>query len=296
MPKRGVDSRPSRNRRVAASVVLFSIIVLLSPARAHAEVRAGWAWQAQRGAAPSLGPASGVPSGDLAVAWFGQPDKLTYVGIGGAGSRSLRGATLELSVDPDASNLDAAGAQIRACVIASSWEPAAPMGWDTKPLTVCDGSPDGVYSAQANSFAFRLDRMADALASAAVHGISIEPVEEPGAPFQVVFKGAAEIRLRLPPPPPTQTAEAPAPAPEPVAEGGDLEAYAPDAAPVPDGPPPSQSSESAPAALPVAAQPRPASRPVTLSAIYGMVAAFAGLALGGRVLAYLLRSRREDKS
>jgi hypothetical protein len=261
----------------------------------HAAIAAGWAWQAQRNAAPSLGPASGIPAGDVAVAWFGQPDKVAYIGIGGAGSRSLRGATLELTVDTGAPNFGVEGAQIRACVIVLAWEPAAPMGWDARPPTVCDGSPTGSYNAAANTFAFRLDALADALASAAVYGISVEPAEAPRSAFQVVFKAGDEIRLRLAAPaPPAYSPSEPAraPAPEPVVEGSELEAFAP---PVPDRPSTPEPAAPAPAALAVAAPPRPAERPVNLSAVYGMVALFGGLALGGRVLAYMLRSKREDE-
>jgi hypothetical protein len=256
-----------------------------SPAVAH-----GWAWQVQRKGAPALGAVSGIPSGDLAVAWLGQPDKMSYLGIGGAGSASLTGATLELPVDPDAPNLQAEGAQIRACLIVLEWEPAAPMPWDGKPPTVCDTSAPGRYDASSEVFAFDLDPMADALASAAVHGISIEPVESPQSSFQVAFK-AESIQLRLPAPRSGPTTEAPAPAP--VAVGEELAAYAPQ----PPGPQVSPPARTVPpsTAVAAAAPPRTSQRPVSLSAVYAMLALLAGLALGGRVVANVLRSKREDE-
>lgn len=280
-----------------ASALLSWVVVLLSAPLGHADVRAGWAWQAQRNTAPPLGPVSGVPSGDLAVAWLGQPDKLTYLGIGGAGSRSLAGATLELAVDQDAPNLGAETAQMRACVIVLSWEPAEPMGWDVKPPTVCDSSAPGRYNASGGAFAFDLGPLANALASAAVHGISIEPAESPSSSFQVVFKGGDGIRLTFAAQPSAQTNDDLAPAPIPVA-GEDLEAYAPTENPgasVPVGTAPVQTPAPPSSALAVAEPPRSKERPVSLSAVYAMLALLAGLALGGRVIAYVLRSKREDE-
>lgn len=296
MPRqRGADSGAHRRRRFAAAAVLSWIVVLASASAGHAEIRTGWAWQAQRNAAPSLGPVSGIPPGDLAVAWLGQPDKLAYLGIGGLGSGSFAGSTLELAVDSDATNLDVEGAQLRACLIVLEWEPAEPMAWDGKPPTVCETSAPGRYETSAEAFAFDLNPMADALASAAVHGISIEPAESPESSFQVVFK-AGGIRLRVPAPQSGPTNGATPPAPEPVITGEELEAFAPTEARVPQPSPRPQPTSRAPTAVAAATQRRDESRPVSLSAVYGMVALFAGLALGGRVVAYVLRSRREDES
>lgn len=284
--------------RLALTALLSWIVVLLWVPASHADVRAGWAWQAQRNAAPNLGAVSGIPAGDLAVAWFGQPDKLALLGIGGAGTPSFAGATLVLAMDPDGPNLETEAAQIRACVIVLPWEPAAPMAWDAKPATVCDDSAPGRYDASADAFTFALGPLADALASAAVHGISIEPVDAPDGPFQVVFKGGDGVALRLATPPSAQTHPDAVPAPDTVEVGSDLEDYAPPQefrASVPVGSSPVQNAPPPSSALAVAAPPRSESRPVSLSAVYGMLALLAGLTLGGRVVAYVLRSRREDE-
>lgn len=86
-------------------VLMTGAAVLCSAGAASADGRHGWAWQAQHSGTPGLGSASGIPAGDLAVAWLGQPDKLTYLGVGGPGVGPLTGATLELVVDPAAPNL-----------------------------------------------------------------------------------------------------------------------------------------------------------------------------------------------
>ncbi|MGH8973887.1 MAG: hypothetical protein ACRD0C_11875 [Acidimicrobiia bacterium] len=155
----------------------------------------GWAWEVQRGRTPNLGIAGGIPPGDLPVAWLGQPDKLAYLGLG-VGAGSLTHATLELTVDQAAPNLRVETAELRACVIVTSWAPGEPMAWDARPRTACDGAAGGRYDASAGTVRFELAAMADALSGTGAQGLAIEPAKAPSGPFQVVFKGAEAVTVR----------------------------------------------------------------------------------------------------
>ena len=177
---------------LAASMT--AAVVLGATGPAGATLAQGWAWQEQRTATPGLGTASGIPAGDLAVAWFGQPDKLTYLAAElQTDAGSLAGAVLELTIDPSAPNLRADAAQLRACAVVGAWGPGAPMAWDARPATVCDAASDGSYDAATAAFHFDLTPLAAALSAPDTRGISIEPAKEPSAPFQVVFKGADAV-------------------------------------------------------------------------------------------------------
>lgn len=161
---------------------------------ARAKMPQAWAWQAQRAGFPSLGDVSGVPAKDLAVAWFGARDKLTYLGIG---KRSLKGATLLLKIDEDASNVNVDEAELQGCVILQQWKPAKPMAWDEKPLTDCDRAATASYDESTNAFLLDLTPLAQA-SSPRTHGVSIEPVEEPKSHFQVVLKGGKAVVVQKP--------------------------------------------------------------------------------------------------
>lgn len=104
-------------RRGLVGAFVLALLLGFPPHAEGATIVQGWAWQLQRKGAPSLGSVSGIPPGGFAVAFLGQPDKLSYLGLGGAGSRSLAGATLELAMDTDAPNIEPAAAQMRACLI-----------------------------------------------------------------------------------------------------------------------------------------------------------------------------------
>lgn len=212
-------------------------------------------------------------------------------------------------------------AELRACVIVEPWEPGEPMAWDAKPGTVCDPGAGGAYDPSTATFRFDLTPVAGALSSGGGYGISIEPVEAPTGPFQVVFKGAEAVTLRLPEAAGPATPPSGSPAPEgPAPVGAPAEPPAPGAAspssdplaasptaPAPDagatfafpgpsadlvvdaGPiPPPQSPPEAPppvAAAPAAAPAAGRAPSYSLTAVYGMLMALAALPLGGRVLA-----------
>jgi hypothetical protein len=285
--------RGERSRRITVCAVLAGVLLFSLAPVVRAEVLSAWAWQAQRKAAPSLLALSGIPAGDLAVAWVGQPDKITYLGIKTAQANTLRDASLQLDVDTAAPNIDVEGAQLRACLVVLEWEYAEPMGWDARPPTICETSVPGRFDAPSSSFSFSLDPLAAPLASPSVHGISIEPVEAAASSFQVVFKPDIKLTLAAP----TSGAQSPRlpsdPTPieepvEPTTDAGNVYSSPPAVSnPTPDG--------ASSSALAVAGPRRADGRPVTLTGVYAMLIVLAGLALGGRVLAQILRTRREDE-
>jgi hypothetical protein len=246
---------------------------------ADASPRHGWAWQVQRSQLPSLGAFSGVPSGEFAVAWFGQPDKIAYLGIGGVGLEALRATDLVLAVDPDAPNASIETADIRACLILSEWEPTEPIAWDVKPTTLCDRAVEGVYDGEAGAFRFKLTALGEGLSSPDVQGISIEPAESPAEGFQVIFEGVrlevqarAEARAARGPRAPIHgEAEAPAAA-EPYA--------ATSVRPSSD-----ETALSVASAPPTEAPRTSRGRPVSMSGVYAALAALAVVLLVGRALA-----------
>lgn len=284
--------RGERSRGVTVCALLAGILLSSTPV-ARADVPAAWAWQAQRRAAPSLAAASGVPSGDLAVAWLGQPDKITYLGIKASEPNTLTGASLQLEVDEAAPNVDIEGAQVHACLVLLEWEYAEPMGWDAKPPTACDIPVPGRFDAPS-TFTFALDPLAAALASPSVRGISIEPAETPASSFQVVFKPDIKLLLASGPSGGSQ------PAPIPVETAPKAESGPPIAAGQQYSPPTTDSATPPDDATPSSAltvsggQRRDDGRPVSLTGVYVMLIVLAGLALGGRVLAQVLRSRRDE--
>ena len=284
--------RRSFTGAVAVTLVLVANVLSSLSQVARAEVLSAWAWQAQRKAAPSLAAVSGIPSGDLAVAWIGQPDKITYLGIKTAQPDTLKGASVQLEVDTAAPNIDVEGAQIRACLVVLEWEYAEPIAWDAKPPTICDTSVAGRYDAPTSSFTFALDSLAAAIASPTVQGISIEPVDAPASSFQVVFK--PDIKLMLAPRAPgSESPRLPSDPSigepvEPTTPAGDVYAAPPVSSTSPDVTPSSALNTSSGAR-------QDDERPVSLTAVYVMLIVLAGLVLGGRVLAQLLSARREDE-
>lgn len=252
--------------------------------------RQGWAWQVQRSQFPSLGALSGVPSGEFAVAWFAQPDKIAYLGIGGPAYDSHRATALEVAVDPEAPNLGVETAAIRLCLILSEWEPAEPIPWDLKPTTLCDQAAEGTYDADASAFRFELAALGEALSSAAVQGVSIEPAESPAGAFQVVFKDLRIVMaareqtsdgLEVQPPSRNRAAET----------GSEAEAYPAAAAPSS----PEQASLSVTRAGPEESPPPRTGRPISMAGVYAGLSALAILLLVGRALAQGGLSSKENE-
>lgn len=296
-------------------VVMFGVVALdgsrsaiAREAELEPKLRQAWAWQAQRGGLPDVGEASGVPKNDLAVAFLGQRDKLTYLGVHG---RSLRGANLVLEVDAEASsNLNMEEAELQACVIVQRWEPASPMAWDQKPLTDCDGAAPGKYHKRTKTFSFDLTRLARALSSAAVFGLSIEPVEQPERPFQIAFKGGRSVKIKEPSAPRSETEGGqPKTSTRSSGRGGDgtggaaFPTSSSEPPPIDVGPvsqPEEQSLQTVPsppeAAPPISAAPSAAEADlVSFAWVYAALAGLAACPLGTRMVAYALPPKRKHR-
>lgn len=149
--------------------------------------RIGWAWIAARSAASVPDTATGVPSGDVAVAWSAQPTKLAYVGtppVPNAG-----GVVLRLPVDARyAAGIGDNAAPLRACLVVTPWVAAQPMPWDGRPVTDCTLQAPGMWTPASREYRFDVT----ALAAAADRGqpsfgISVEPTPSPSTPFDAAF-------------------------------------------------------------------------------------------------------------
>lgn len=296
--------RVARGRRIVTSTVSATLLLfvsagpaygfIISPSPWHVHAKAatqGWAWQVQRSQIPSLAAVSGIPSGDIAVAWLGQADKLAYLDFG---AEPLRGARLELIVDPDAPNEGLETATIRTCVIVSQWQSAEPMAWDTKPVTACHDGGKGSYDERAQAFRFNLTALAAALSSGGVHGVSIEPAEQQSAPFQVVFRGvgAGGVRLQTASTSPTSVSESTPDvrgAARRTAAGRGSEALHTVSMSAPDEEFVSATARPTPGPKP------PTGRPFGMGGVYAAVAALAALPLIGRALASGLSRAREER-
>lgn len=158
------------------------------------KMKQAWAWRAQQSEDPSLKDLSGIPDEDVVVAWFGERDKLTYLDIGGP---SLKGATLALKIDEEGLNVAPEDAELQACLILQRWKPQKPMAWNQKPTTDCESVAPGKYERSSQTFVFDLTPLARGLSSSTVHGLSIEPVDEPESHFQVVFKGGRSVVVQV---------------------------------------------------------------------------------------------------
>lgn len=177
-------------------------------------IQQGWAWRLQDGQAPSLSPVSGIREGQLPVAWSGEPDKLTYLGIAPREPDApTRLAGLTLEIDRDAHNVNLAEARLIACSVTTEWQPAGPMAWEDRPDDGCDDAAEpGVFEGHADRFYFDMSALGPELHSPDTHGLVIAPHPGSGATaFQVVFRSARDGGAIFT----TDSRAAPAPAPTP---------------------------------------------------------------------------------
>jgi hypothetical protein len=128
---------------------------------------------------------AGVPAGSLAVAQrAGQPDKITYVRLQGAGP------SLVLKVDGSGVNTFDSLASIVLCPVSSEdWNVGhGDMDVSKAPAYDCSHAVNGNRSAAGDSWSFDVTTLAD---PDGAHGFAILPTPGSATPaFQVVFQGA----------------------------------------------------------------------------------------------------------
>lgn len=190
--------------------LLVSAPVLLAAAPAHAaEDRelvvdaAAWSWRRVVPAGQPVEEPSNVPAGDLAVAYDGRPDapaaKATYLRLAlgdlPAGARPA-GLQLVLPLDPSVDQ-DAGAAPLVACRLTGAFTPGEAVDPAAQPAEDCTGAPRGVYDASAGAVSFVFPTADD------VTGLGVVVRPDPAAalpdvlPFQLVFRGPAEVVGRL---------------------------------------------------------------------------------------------------
>ena len=236
---------------------------------------ANWFWAEQTfGSGPNGVPypalptdtkAVGVPKGDLAVAYAGQkekkadgsevskPDKETYlqwdVYFIPEGSY-VDSFTFTIFLDPDAEQVFAPlvavpgqppkGGQptIVACLPSKGFGPGEGDAFQVKPDDDCSNQLVGAFDEATQSYAFDASTYAqDWVDGLDNFGLAIRPLEDVSDPFQLVFKGAADVKASItytPAEPEVVTPVAPIdPVALPPLPPTDTSVYVPDAGPVP---------------------------------------------------------------
>lgn len=205
----------------AAGAIAASGSMLLLPTSAAADsVKVGllqqaWYWQnAYEQSNPPVAEAppatepSGVPSGDLAVA-FTDPgasppepsSKMTALSfnLGSlAPGSSVTDFTfsLTLDTDPSATAFNTAGATILACLPTRGWPAVMQGDYTDEPTYTC---ANGVKpEVNGNTYTFKIPAIAQTWVDDQNLGVAIvaDP-DKSAAPFQVVFKGAKDVQATL---------------------------------------------------------------------------------------------------
>jgi len=206
---------------VAALLGVAGVPVLLSAAPAWADTAvpvpsySNWYWSGKDGAASTItggtpvgnGPfaapdqASGVPDGDLGVAYTNDVDKVSAINFG---LQSIPdGATVTkfvfvMPLDTTASNLAATdGPAITACPAIAPFEPAiGPTELSKAPAQAANVCVDGKYDATAKTYTFDIATMADDWsAGAPANGVVIRPKLGESTQFNYAFKGINAIKV-----------------------------------------------------------------------------------------------------
>ena len=212
-------STRSLARGVAVAAIAGSASMLLLPvgtaAAATSKVsvlQQAWFWQtayeqANPPVAQSL-PAtepSGVPDGDLAVAYTADSNKssskmtaLSFDVSGVAPGASVSAFTFSLSLDssPAATSFDATSANIVACLPTRSWP--AQMGGDYTNQPTVDCSKKVTPVVNGSTYTFKIPAIAQTWVDDQNLGVAImvDP-DAAAAPFQLVFAGAKDVKADL---------------------------------------------------------------------------------------------------
>jgi hypothetical protein len=218
----GGTMRPAaRCISVAAMVGVTGVPILLATSPAWADAASpvpsysNWYWSGKDGAASTVtggtpvgnGPfaapdqASGVPDGDLGVAYTNDVDKVAAINFG---LQSIpEGATVTkfafvMALDATASNLAATdGPAITACPAIAPFEPGiGPTELSKAPAQAANVCIDGKYDATAKTYTFDIATAADDWsAGAPANGVVIRPKLGESTQFNYAFKGINAIKV-----------------------------------------------------------------------------------------------------
>jgi hypothetical protein len=273
-------------RLLAAALLATGAAMLLLPGGAAAAattkvglVQQSWFWQnAYEQANPPVAqtpPAtepSGVPDGDLAVAYTGNTDKssskmtaLSFDTSAVSAGSSIEAFTFSLTLDsaPTATSFDAPSAAIVACQPTRSWPAALGGDYTDQPTVNC--AHKVAPTVNGSTYTFKIPAMAQAWVDDENLGVAIlaDP-DTAAAPFQLVFSSAKDVKADISYSPPVAgtgsssgTADGSGTVAVPAAAGGSA------SGPVDVSVPPATTTQ--PAAAPVVASAAPAApaiRPV----------------------------------
>ncbi|MFL6238724.1 MAG: DNRLRE domain-containing protein [Actinomycetes bacterium] len=239
----------SRARTIALLLsAVAPALVFTAPRAADADasgrapvLQSNWFWYHQAEAGDGTGletlpEPSGVPSGDLAVAYTGgttddstQPSKETFLAFSLGSAKpgsSVTAFTLTLTVD-NTPVVASAAPKLVACLPDRTWNNGAGASWSTKPSEQCGTAiaAAGKFDQTNNAYTFTMPALAQSWVDGSNTGVAIRPDAASKTPFQLNFKGAGTVKASfsyLSPVPTTDTiplAPAPAPAPPPAPAG-----------------------------------------------------------------------------
>ena len=206
-------------RLVAVGAMAGSSAMLLLPggtaAAATAKVgvlQQAWFWQTAyeqanppvAQAAPATEP-SGVPDGDLAVAYTGNSDKSSskMLALSFDVSNLTPGATVDaftfsLTLDgaPSATSFDTVDAAVIACLPTRSWP--AQLGGDYTNQPTVDCAKKVAPEVNGSTYTFKIPAIAQTWADDQNLGVAIlaDP-DSAAAPFQLVFAGAKDVKADM---------------------------------------------------------------------------------------------------
>jgi hypothetical protein len=174
-----------------------------------------WYWSGKDGAASTVtggtpvgnGPfaapdqASGIPDGDLGVAYTNDVDKVAAINFGMQGipeGATVTRFAIVMPLDTTASNLAATdGPPITACPAIAPFEPAiGPTELSKAPAQAANVCIDGKYDATAKTYTFDIAAAADDWsAGAPTNGVVIRPKLGESTQFNYAFKGINAIKV-----------------------------------------------------------------------------------------------------
>ena len=206
-------------RVIAVGVMAGSTSMLLLPggtaAAATAKVgvlQQAWFWQTAyeqanppvAQAAPATEP-SGVPDGDLAVAYTGSADKssskmsaLSFDVSNLTPGTTVNAFTFSLTLDsaPTATSFDSVDAKVVACLPTRAWP--AQLGGDYTNQPGVDCAKKVAPEVNGSTYTFKIPGLAQSWADDQNLGVAIlaDP-DNAAAPFQLVFAGAKDVKADL---------------------------------------------------------------------------------------------------
>jgi hypothetical protein len=202
-------------------------------------VQSNWYWYHQTYAADGTGletapEPSGVPKGDLAVAYTGgttsdstQPSKETYLAFDLSAidpASSVTSFSFTLTLD-GAAQLKTTPPALIACSPVRTWSNGDGTSWFDKPTDDCSTAvaAPGKVDTKTGTYTFDIPSLAQSWLAGVNTGVAIRQDPDPkkqSTPFQLNFQGPAKVTAKLGYVPPLTAAYQPPPPPQPAPAAG----------------------------------------------------------------------------